>query len=671
MRGQLDDALQLLGTLCEQCEMPQYRDDTESVKEDYNNLLSYFQQGTDDESRQTMFGRFRQKAHRTLQQMRRSFYIRSTNTLYAIIARNYESEWDKHLAQALANTSPTPEVQDDIFELLWTAPCLTPNEERDLRLYLATLSPNARYYFLCAFLLANLQFFDSAKYRLLLDYIDANEANERAVATVAVAFASLIHSSTLTLYPSLREDILWQLPCSDNAEVPPSRLCEDLCLVQRQFILYKEARRIQQKMETEVLPGIIKSQLDGNMDFNEAKGPSKNVKTIIIEMGDMMMQGVDINLNTFSSLKAFPFFRRIGHWVAPFDTTRPETAGYEFLNAMHLCDSDRYSLCMLAERIEETHREKLKEMLKEKMKLVTVRDTEQQKKIHLVQNLFRLLRISPWNAMWTPVFATRQILLDTPLLGRHLSRQPAYLLNIAELLLRYRHPEPAQKHLEAYIRCAGATAQVLTRLGDSLHMQGQYPTAIRHYQQALILAPDDEALLRRLQNCCRQSGRFEEQLSILQQLTEKHPEDADLLRLTGNCLMQLERWEEAEKQFYHLQYNGQHIAASLRALGWCAFRKKDYAASLQHYTRLLATPVKGNRWEDHLRMGHALWLNGNIGDAARHYTQAVRGFLSSHPHSTRALAPLLAETSVLEEAGKNSTDIALMHDLVQRGLNDA
>lgn len=674
LKGQLDAVLDLLATLCEQAETPQLKDDVGQVRADYDHLLQYFQQGTSDDSRQGMYLHFCQKALRLLQQIRRAYHVRATNTLYAIVARSYDTDWDQHFAKAIANIAPTPEEQDDIFELLWTSSSLNPSEERTLRLHLAALSPKARYYFLCALLLANLQFFDAAKFRLLLDYIDSNEVDERSVATMAVAFSALIHSLFFNLYPTLRDDILGQLPITDHAEAQPSRLCQELSFVQRQFILYKEAKRIQQRMEQEVLPNLMKGDPTDTFTLNpdgNSQPPQpmpKNVKTIIIEMGDMVMQGVDINLNTFSGLKMFPFFRRIGHWLAPFDTLRPEAAQYEFLNGMHLCDSDRYSLCMLSEKIDESHRDKMKEMLQEKMKELHQPDDDQQRRINLIQNLFRLLRVSPWQALWAPLFAVRPSLLDTPLLGPNLSKQPVYLLEVATLFLRYKHPEPAQSHLQAYVRKAGSTAHILTMLGECCQQQGQFPTAIRHYQQALMLKPDDEGLLRQLQFCYQQCGRFDEQLDILQQLEGKHPDDVNLLRQTGNCLMQMQRWDDAEKRFYHLEYLGQQLSVALRALGWCAFHRGDFAASLRHYTKLLSMPAKGNRWQDHLRIAHALWLTGDTPQAIHHYAEAARRFLTAQPKATDALNIFQAEIPLLLHAGKSGTDIALMHDLIKREL---
>lgn len=671
VKGQLDEALDLLVSLCEQAEMPQWLEEVDLIRADYDKLLSFFRQGTNDESRYPIFLQFCQKAHRLLQQLRRSHHMRATNSLYAILARKYEDQWEQHFAQALDNTAPTPEEQDDIFELLWTAHSFTSSEQRSLRLYLATLTPNARYYFLCALLLANLQFFDAAKFRLLLDYIDSNDANERAVVTMAVAIASLIHSPLFNLFPDFRDDILDQLPISPDTDSVPSRFCQELCFVQRQFVLYKEAKRIQQKMELEVLPGLIKGDLDGKLSFSKdvnLQQPPKNVRTIILEMGDMMTQGVDVNLNTFSALKIFPFFRRIGHWVAPFDTLRPEAAQYDFLNNMQLCDSDRYSLCFLTEKIDESHRSQLMDMMKEKMSGFKSNDTDERRRINLIQNLFRLLRLSPWQALWASLFNISPILLSTPLLGSNLAKQPAYLLETATLFLRYKHAQLAQTHLEAYVQKAGATAQVLAMLGDCHQQQGQFPAAIRHYQQALMLRSDDEQLLKSLQHCYLQSGQFGEQLDILLHLEEKHPDDANLLRQTGNCLMQLQRWEEAEKRFYHLEYLGQQLPVALRALGWCALQRGDYANSLRHYTKLLSIPVKGNRWEDYLRMGHTLWLTGNTSEALHNYVEASRRYLAADPHATNSLTPFLAEVSVLERAGKTPIDIALMRDLIQREL---
>ncbi|MBQ8051075.1 MAG: hypothetical protein IJ197_05810 [Bacteroidaceae bacterium] len=680
VEGRLHDALKVLTESLTPELSPALQREAATIRDDYDRLLHYMAEGTEDDSRPTLYARFLTKAHRILQKLKYDYRQANERDKYAMTAHLYGERWQEHLERAISTleTGMDYERLDLLFELLWVAPQLDSNVENRLQLFLIATDPNTRKYLLSALTLALLLYFDPAKMRLLMAYATSDHEAERARALVGICFATQVHSRLASLYPTLWEELAHLTEQAHFAEM--------MGQLQLQLCLYQDSERLRQKMEKEILPILIKASRDrAKLGFdseqeidlsspetalNLSKENQKRIEASMKEMAEMFMEGVDLNLNTFTSLKGFPFFQHIGHWLAPFDANRPEVTDGHLLSKFHLCDSDLYSLALLTQRIPAEQRQGISKMLSEHAEEVELQAKEVgvSPMQNVVQCLYRLLKRSSWLSLWPDVFSKDNQLILHPLFGKALGASPNFLLATGNLLFRHAHYEEALAHLMRYAEKNGLDSNLARQMGFCEQQLGHDQKAISHLRQADMLEPDNSQTLYHLQLCYARMERYEEQLDCLLQLEKLHPEDPRILTETGLCLMQLKRWEEAQKRFFQMELRGQRLLPSLRAIAWCALRMQDYDLASRYYDRILGEELARTKWEDFLNAGHVAWLKGDTPLALTRYHEYARRYASANPEARDILEPYHQDEEVLVECGKSLSDIHLMHDLIAREL---
>ena len=667
IKGRLRNAQTTLSNLLDVLKAPVLGRELTSLQADYERLLSFMIESTDDPQRPKIHARLLQKTFRVLQNLRRIYHIDNDEDIYSLTARSLSGTWKEQYDSLVANPALDADVQDQRFTVIWVSPQLNINEERLLRLSLLGSDSLSRRYMLSAIILSLFHYFDVAKVRLLLEYSESSDDNERAYAIVGLIIVCLLYPQIFRIYPSIHEQL--------SQLLSNKRIVDEVARTQHLFSLYQESEQLRKKMENEIFPALIKAAQerkrlgfdtdeinidDPDIALNLSKETRKTISESAQQMFNMFKEGADVNLHTFSALKRFPFFRHVGHWLAPFDPQRKEVAqAPKFIHRLQLCDNDLYSIALLLLTVPEEQRKQMTEALTQ------IPQDEAQQRINsysnVVQCLYRLLHRSPWQALWPEVFS-QQYFIDNPILGPLLNHQTRFLNPIAQTLLRHNHFAQAEKHMQKIVKQEGSNAEILYQLAFCQMHQGNFMGALRNLQQAHLLVPEQKQITLNLQHCYARLGRYEEQLECLQELEEKYPDDVHIQTETGLCLIQLERWEEAQKRFYRLEYRGHRVLPSQRAVAWCALRMGDLVVAKRYYERLLTNPQA--KWEDYLNMGHVHWLSGETAQALPLYHEYVRRYATSNPKSTDLMIPFDQDFEVLRQLGKSATDIAIMRDLI-------
>lgn len=690
IEGHLYNALSLLATLLDVVKSPGLKREVNSVQADYDRLLHYMAEGVDDPQRESLHRRFTVKVHRVLQNLRRTYHVTTGEDLFAMTSVAMKATWKEQYDQLVTKTDTplTFDEQDQFFILIWISPQLNANEERQLRLHLLTADTKRQCYTISALTLALIQYFDAAKLRLLTEYSNTDDERVRAWAMTGIVVTCLIHHKSIIPYTTLRDTL-----CSKVLRTPYA--IEALIRLQHQFSLYQDNEQLRKKIEEDLLPALLKASRErtrlgfggdeeGSPDeLRLSPDTRKKIDESARQMFRMFQEGVDINLHTFTALKGFPFFRHIGHWLAPFDRSRPEATNLPFIDRMRLCDSDTYSISLLARKMPAERLQELDQAIRNNDNEDENTDGKQGAKgreqdtpaIDPIQNtvqcLYRLLRRSPWTSLWPDIFAPIPF-IDNPLLGIPLRESMPYLQHIAGIMLRNGHYELAEQHLHLYAQRAGSTAPLLFQLGLCNEQTRQYAKAVRYFQEALALEPHNAKTHYRLQHCYGRLARYEQQLDSLLFLEKHYPNDPHILTETGLCLIQLRRWEEAQRRFYKMEVSGQRLLPSMRAIAWCALRMGDYPLALRYYNRIIHETQAQSKWEDYLNAGHVHWLQGNTAQALDCYTEYAHRYLTVQDkkatQGTDAMTPFLSDAPVLLELGKSRTEISLMHDLIEAQL---
>jgi tetratricopeptide (TPR) repeat protein len=229
----------------------------------------------------------------------------------------------------------------------------------------------------------------------------------------------------------------------------------------------------------------------------------------------------------------------------------------------------------------------------------------------------------------------------------------------------------AERYLDAQICCQQALAIDSNHAGN-LHLMGllslqaeQHDHAVEWIARAIRQNPAPEYLLS-LGTVLQQQGRYEEALKTFDKAVQLKPDDAELWRNLGNVLVDLGRRDEAILALQHaLRINPRHWSAAYKS-GYVLYELDRFEEALVHFDlcdelepnraltlHMRALTLRGlKRFEESLvdnRRAHALdpadpITCNNIGDAlqslARH-EEAVEWFdkaLGLNPGSVHAIS---------------------------------
>ena len=684
VEGHFHNALKLLGETLESELTPAMQHEVSSIQADYDRLLHYMAEGSEDSSRESLYIEFVCRTFRLLQELRHEYRQEhaqeNINDYFAFLAHEMKGKWQILFDKNIDSLKQTQNFNslDVLFQVLWVSAPLDSDCNRKLCHFLASTDTNTRSYLLSALSLALLIYFDMPKMRILLEYARSKDRDEGVRALVGIWFSTQLYSRVVKLYPDL-----W---CQFEDLAKEKEVQDHLLLLQHHLCLYKESEQLHQKIEKEILPVLINASreraklgfdndmeidiMDPHSGLNLSKETRKRIDESAKTMLQMLQEGVDVNLRPFTALKSFPFFHSIGHWLAPFDEDRPEVPDFPLIKKLRLCDSDRYSLCLLMGKMPNGQLDDLSKMFNEhseeiemQMKEMPVSPVQ-----NIIQCLYRLLKRSLWQSTFPDIFSADTLLIHHPLFGEELRKNPEFLRTTGETLLRYERYEEAEEHFLLLSEMTGTNSELFCQLGYCEQQLGRFPKAVFYYRQADFLVPKNSSTLFHLQYCYAHQGKYEEQLECLLQLEKLMPDDTKVTTETGLCLMQLHSWEEAQKRFFQLEVQGKRVLPSLRAIAWCALRMKDYELAQRYYDRILGEELARTKWEDFLNAGHIAWIRGNVSSALTLYHEYARRYAAYDPEAKDILAPYNQDVPILLENGKSLNEVHLMYDLIAREL---
>ena len=652
------------------------RERLQQTSDDYSRLLHYMVEGMEDPARESLQRRLLQKVFSMSQDLRRGYDLSNLNNIFTQTAQEYWNNWERDRLIPLLHRSyeGNYEAQDHLFNVIWTAPQLTSEEEEELKSMASDASTTIQCYILSALTLANIHYFDAAKIRVVEALSHTDTPSVKARAALALAIATYLHPRPFSIYPDLL----------DKNRKDKESSNKELTQLQHYLCLYLETERIHEKMEKEIIPTLIKVTQqrrkmgfdDMDIDFtdedstpNISRKDKKKLAEGIIEMARLSHEGMDINLPTFTVLKKFSFFQSVGHWLAPFTDERPEIPNIDYVKILPLCDNDKYSATLLHRLLPAEQREGLSRMLEAHEEMFRNEEVTLQKEFqNVTQCLYRLFKRSPWTSLWPDIFTIDMLFIDNHVYGPILQEDDAFLHETGMMLFRNKHYKEAERHLSLFAQHKGTDFNLLMQLGICAQEQGNFQKAVNAYRQANLLQPENPHALYRMQYCMARQEQYRAQLDILLELEKQKPDDAKITTETGLCLIQLEAWEEALKRFYKLEVMGKNVVPSMRAIAWCHLNMHQYDEAQKYYRRIAEEYPSSITWEDRLNTGHTTWALGDTKTALQHYTAYVRQYAATASEETNLLRPFECDHKLLTGMGFSKGSIGLMDDLMSRGI---
>ena len=639
----------------------------------YDALIDYFKQGVSDPERDRVFQQLVGRAlllsdrcaiaakgaksmpyYSSQQRTARREALRTYQLQLEAFAEGVHSMHDVEELKQLASTHDRQLAS--LFIDLWTQDIwdAATAAEADGMLLSPFITKNDQCTIVSAVTLSLLRMFDPLKLLFLCDAYYHSEVMVSTRALVGIVIACYCWSSRIGYYGEVKARL--DLLCEDPL------FGDQVCEVILQFTRSTDTEEVDRKMREEIIPELMKnpklrrmpnikpddfSADDINPDWEEWMHES-GLEESMREISEWQMEGVDVNMSTFSQLKRYPFFYNICNWFRPFDAWQADMLAIvgnphgaaspiaeTILQSNFMCDSDKYSFCYAIREIPEMQRNAMMSQLEEQNKALKEsadvpdlkrlsKQTTQSILRQYVQNLYRFFKLFTSSQEFDNPF---NYLVLCPM-----HRNPLYnLLMEPERLFRLIGINIKQKRylraVEFFVRLEGLhpecmEATQLQQLGLCYQKLKMYREAIEEYTKADLMKPDSYWTIHHLAQCHRELGHFEKAFEYYEMAETMKPDNLSLTFHVAELLYELGEYEEALPRLHKIDYHHPESLKSLRLLAECSFMSEQGTQAAKYYERMMAEHATEMGSDDWKHAAYNYWLLGNRHECFRCLSRA-------------------------------------------------
>lgn len=515
-----------------------------------------------------------------------------------------------------------------------------------------------------------LQAFDARKIIFFADnYSTATSSMLRIRMLVAVAFTLYTYRNRLFAYPVITSKL------KDLCNNP--RFTTDMQNLQKLIIESLSTHEVDRKMREEIIPAMLKSHnfnpekfgIDSLEEISESNPEWKNFEQQVGKLAELEAAGADIYYSTFSTLKRYPFFNNAANWLYPFEENHPgipkqirKTGLKGIANALLksdvLCDSDKYSFCMLTTQMTDVQVNMIISQLPEMGGYDTaIAQTSESTCRNYLRNLFRFFYLYSGKSKPANPFETDMSLLDCNELAEAF-KDKTEINKISAYAIKKGKYDMAISFLLLSETKGFADSEVYQELGFCYQKKKSYFDAIAAYEKANALSGDSKWTLQHLAQTNRIVGNYKDALNYYRLLETAKGEDAKIAFRCGECLVHLESYDDAMHEFFKAEYLNPDMTAATRAIAWCSILTDDIKQARKYYDKLL---LKEEQGEDLLNAGHAAWIDGDTKAAVELYSRAY-----AELKREEFLKRMQSDKEILKTHGISNYDITFMSDIVIR-----
>lgn len=713
----LKEALMQLESLLWQCPDWNLRTQLEQLQTSYKFMLDYMRQGANDPDRWNLFQKLIADTWGIADQSRLLMLDSVSSRYYHEVRRtpkptelsDYGLQRIQHILESFDDDLAVSELLSDekidevlkrhedtlkfMFLKTWTNSSWTPQDEEDAQSMLISemLSADDLCLFVSAVTLSLMECFDLRKIMWLLEAYEHPNINVCQRALVGVIITFHIYRSRLSFFP----DLIRRIDIMD--EVPPFR--EEVARIYHQLLLCQETEKIDKKMREEIIPEMLKNVssmknmrfgFEENDEENDDKNPdwknafeNSGLEDKLREMNELQMEGADVYMSTFSSLKSYPFFREVQNWFYPFSKQQSNVlkelkkVGNEgnslldlILQSGFFSNSDKYSLFFTIHQLPKAQQEMMMSQLTDQQvaELADKSNAETLKRFNerpatvsnqYLQDLYRFFKLSVRRNEFRDIFKEKLDLHHIPALDNVLYWEDT-LFPIADFYLKKERWDEAieiYKELEAIGEFDEDSAEFYQKYGYALQKSKRYAEAIAIYLKADTLKPDNIWNNRHLATCYRLNRNFQAAITYYKKVEEAAQNDANATFYIGNCLAELGQYEDALNYFFKLDFIEYNCVKAWRGIGWCSFITLKYEQAIKYYEKIIGYKPLAI---DYMNAGHVAWVMGDIQKAATFYGKAI----TISGSRDKFLEMFHKDEEPLLKQGIREEDIPLMLDLL-------
>lgn len=671
-------------------------DNTSTLENTYRYMLKYLASGNQDPSSEHIINNIKENLSRLNDLLLRQSLLIDSSDIYSSTKRmeilknaSFSSRLDEILTKQESS-------HKNLFNYVFTM-FGAPQEEYDAiseALQNTEIPEYLKYSIISALILGGTSYFDANAMNVLLDVYESEERPKlKALTIMGVILLALIHSKRLVSYENLKARFLLM---KDDPEL--KKLVQKILF---SIIQTFDTKRVDSKMREEVIPGLMKIKPDiinkmrdmasESEDFLSNENPEwedileeSGISDKIQQINDMQMEGSDVLVTAFSSLKNFPFFYEIANWFIPFMPELPEFTGLPFIEnpefieslSLTMCDSDIYSFMFSLRGMPQAQADmmwgNMKQQLKQAKEALTPAIGETEESIlmrnvkHSLQDLYRFFKFYRRKKDFNDPFALPFVSDRISPLKSLLDIDNDTIKLLAEFYFKHGYYEESADMFVFYDSLKPGEGGTWEKIGYSFDRLKRYDEAVLWYKKAEILNPDNGWLQKKLAISLKNSGNPSEAKEYYKMALEKEPENFHLIMSFGRALLDLDQPKEALKQFYHAEYLKPDRKDVARALAWSELMAGNTEKADKLYSQLISSPDADA--SDFLNYAHCALSSGDFKKALQLYSKFVDR--SENKDITSLLLALKEDAIVLKKLKISTSDLRLIVDIIRYGLTD-
>jgi tetratricopeptide (TPR) repeat protein len=547
-----------------------------------------------------------------------------------------------------------------------------------------------------ALTLGTIRTFDERRISILIDLFKQNDTQISQRALFGILLSIFLYDKRIQFYQSL------SLKLKQIAD--DSNFKDDALNMIIQINRSKDTEKVTRKFQTEILPDVIKfnedlaekldlenllqsgEPLDKNPDWEKYFDSQPGLVRKLEELTNMQMEGVDVFLSAFATLKSFPFFNELPNWFIPFypenyavqEALEQESDSFKttFVKgldmSMYMCNSDKFSFVFNIRYMPDQQKNMMIQMFEsEGEQLAELKNEElsdpilgrKRIVIQYIQDMYRFFKLHPLRNEIGDIFNRRYEIQDSTVLTGLLV-EPDFYKIIANFYFDNDHYEEALKLFTFLIEKGENYAELYEKSGYCKQKLGLYNDAIMLYQRADLFDTNHNWVMRKIAQCYLLLGDNEAALECYLELNKLEPENQRINASIGTSYLDVNKPEQALEYFYRIEFANPGSSSAMRPVAWCLFLLHRTTEADQYYTQLL--DLEPNTF-DYMNAGHVAFALGNKEKAIQYYLKSIetrqddlKSFVKSFNKDRKHL--------IANEVDSN--EIGLMLDYLRFGKRD-
>lgn len=462
----------------------------------------------------------------------------------------------------------------------------------------------------------------------------------------------------------------------------------------------RETDRIAKRMSEEIFPELLKAQpllrekldLDNLLGDKYQEGKNPEWEDIFRDQPEFLgkleeitkwqMEGADVFMSTFKSLKHFPFFLTAANWFLPFYSSQhllEDALKYEpsiFKNSelvkkltdtTLLCNSDKYSLMLSIPHIPPAQKEMMTAMYGNELgQMKEIQDSEQMVSPlkhesnlanQYIQDLYRFFKVFPRNKEFEDIFNS---IFDVQnrWFFKVIVPDRQRMIQLGEFFFTKDFYPDAINIYEQLLGTGSDDVAILQKLAYCHQQDNQWEKALNFYLQADLLLDNSHWTKKKIALCYLKQKKTTQALEYYQAAEKLQPSNLHTKVSIANCYLEMKNFEQALKYYFEVEYlqpDNQHV---WRPIAWCSFVLGKFNQSERYGLKMLKL---GANKHDLINLAHLYWCQGSRKNAVEHYSQAMRLFDTPDAF----VKAFMADEPYLLAHGVAQSDLPIMLDQIR------